>query len=41
MVGLLLRRVELLIPTFFGVVFLRFIPIRFVPGDPVEVRVGE
>jgi dipeptide transport system permease protein len=31
----------LVIPTFLGIIFLTFILIRLVPGDPVEVRVGE
>ncbi len=37
----LLTRVSLVIPTFLGIVFLAFILIHLVPGDPVEVRVGE
>ena len=36
-----LRRVALTIPTFVGLMFLTFVAIRLVPGDPVEVRVGE
>ena len=36
-----LRRVVLTIPTFFALMFLTFVAIRLVPGDPVEVRVGE
>ena len=28
-------------PTFVGVTFLSFMLIRLVPGDPIEVRVGE
>ena len=35
------RRVALTIPTFLALMFLTFIAIRLVPGDPVEVRVGE
>ena len=30
-----------MIPTFLGIILLTFILIRLVPGDPVEVRVGE
>jgi len=36
-----LRRLALTIPTFFGLMFVTFAAIRLVPGDPVEVRVGE
>jgi dipeptide transport system permease protein len=35
------RRLALTIPTFVGLMFLTFVAIRLVPGDPVEVRVGE
>jgi dipeptide transport system permease protein len=37
----LLRRVALIVPTFIGVTLLSFMLIRLVPGDPIEVRVGE
>ena len=36
-----LRRIALTIPTFVALMFLTFVAIRLVPGDPVEVRVGE
>jgi dipeptide transport system permease protein len=36
-----LRRLALTVPTFIALMFLTFIAIRLVPGDPVEVRVGE
>ncbi len=36
-----LRRLALTIPTFIGLMFLTFAAIRLVPGDPVEVRMGE
>lgn len=36
-----LRRIALTVPTFVGLMFLTFVAIRLVPGDPVEVRVGE
>jgi dipeptide transport system permease protein len=36
-----LRRLALTIPTFIALMFLTFVAIRLVPGDPVEVRVGE
>jgi len=36
-----LRRVSLVIPTFFGVTLLTFALIRLVPGDPIELLVGE
>jgi len=35
------RRVGLLIPTFFGITLLTFALIRMIPGDPVEVMMGE
>jgi dipeptide transport system permease protein len=41
MLRFLLTRASLVVPTFLGIVFLAFILIRLVPGDPVEVRVGE
>ena len=41
MVRFLLTRASLVVPTFLGIVFLAFILIRLVPGDHVEVRVGE
>ncbi len=37
----ILTRASLVIPTFLGVTFLSFLLIRLVPGDPIEVRVGE
>ncbi|MCA0400791.1 MAG: ABC transporter permease subunit [Proteobacteria bacterium] len=36
-----LRRLALTIPTFIALMFVTFVAIRLVPGDPVEVRVGE
>ncbi|MBK7613678.1 MAG: ABC transporter permease subunit [Burkholderiales bacterium] len=41
MLKFLLRRLALTIPTFFALMFVTFVAIRLVPGDPVEVRVGE
>jgi dipeptide transport system permease protein len=41
MFGFLWRRLALTIPTFVALMFLTFVAIRMVPGDPVEVRVGE
>jgi dipeptide transport system permease protein len=37
----LLKRAALTVPTFIALMFLTFVAIRLVPGDPVEVRVGE
>jgi dipeptide transport system permease protein len=37
----LLRRLALTVPTFVALMFITFVAIRLVPGDPVEVRVGE
>jgi dipeptide transport system permease protein len=41
MLAYFLRRVVLTVPTFLALMFLTFVAIRLVPGDPVEVRVGE
>ncbi len=41
MLNYFLRRLALTIPTFFALMFVTFVAIRLVPGDPVEVRVGE
>jgi len=38
---LLARRLALIVPTFIGVTLLGFLLIHSIPGDPVEVRVGE
>ncbi len=41
MIKFILRRLLLTIPTFIALMFVTFIAIRLVPGDPVEVRTGE
>jgi dipeptide transport system permease protein len=41
MIRFVLTRLGLVIPTFLGIILLTFVLIRLVPGDPVEVRVGE
>lgn len=41
MIRFLLRRAALTIPTFLALMFLTFVMIRLVPGDPIEVRKGE
>src|SRR6185295_11692709 len=41
MLRYLLRRLALTAPTFLALMFVTFVAIRLVPGDPVEVRVGE
>jgi len=41
MLSFIARRLGLLIPTFFGITLLTFALIRMIPGDPVEVRMGE
>ncbi len=41
MLAFLARRLGLLIPTFIGVTLLSFALIRLIPGDPVEVMMGE
>ena len=37
----LLKRAALTIPTFIALMFVTFVMIRLVPGDPIEVRRGE
>src|SRR6476646_2475082 len=41
MLRFLLKRVALTLPTFIALMFVTFLMVRLVPGDPVEVRVGE
>lgn len=41
MFSFVLRRLGLLIPTFFGITLITFGLIRLIPGDPVEVMMGE
>lgn len=41
MLRFLLTRLAVLVPTFLGVTLLSFLLIRLVPGDPIEIRVGE
>ena len=41
MLRFVLTRLALLVPTFVGVTFLAFMLIRLVPGDPIEIRLGE
>ena len=41
MVGFVLRRVALIVPTFIGVTLLAFALIHLIPGDPVENLSGE
>ena len=41
MIKYLLNRAALTLPTFFALMFVTFIMIRLVPGDPIEVRRGE
>ena len=36
-----LKRLALTIPTFFALMFITFMLVRLVPGDPIEVRIGE
>ena len=37
----LVKRLALTLPTFFALMFVTFVMIRLVPGDPIEVRRGE
>ncbi|MFO1120759.1 MAG: ABC transporter permease subunit [Hyphomicrobiales bacterium] len=41
MIRFLLKRLLLTLPTFFALMFVTFLMIRLVPGDPIEVRRGE
>ena len=41
MLRFLLKRLALTLPTFFALMFITFMMIRLVPGDPIEVRRGE
>ena len=41
MLRFILTRVGLLVPIFLGIILFTFVLIRLIPGDPIEVRVGE
>src|SRR6266508_1738993 len=41
MIRFLLKRLALTVPTFLALMFVTFMMIRLVPGDPIEVRRGE
>jgi len=41
MLGFLLRRLGLLLPTFLGVTLIAFALVHLIPGDPVEMLAGE
>lgn len=41
MLAFILRRVGLLIPTFLGVTLIAFALIHLIPGDPIDILVGE
>jgi len=41
MLRFILKRVALTLPTFVALMFITFMMIRLVPGDPIEVRKGE
>lgn len=41
MIGFILKRVGLLIPTFLGITLIAFALIHLIPGDPVELLAGE
>jgi dipeptide transport system permease protein len=41
MLGFILKRLSLVIPTFIGITVMAFFLIRLVPGDPVETMAGE
>jgi len=41
MLGFVLRRLTLVIPTFLGITVMAFFLIRLVPGDPIETMAGE
>ncbi|PJG83558.1 ABC transporter permease subunit [Caviibacterium pharyngocola] len=37
----LLKRIAMIIPTFLGITLLTFALIHLIPGDPIEIRMGE
>jgi dipeptide transport system permease protein len=41
MIGFILKRLGLVVPTFIGITILAFSLIRLVPGDPIELMAGE
>ena len=41
MLGFLLRRLALVVPTFLGITLIAFSLIHLIPGDPVQVMAGE
>ena len=41
MLGFLLKRLATLVPTLIGITLVAFGLIRLVPGDPIEVMMGE
>ncbi len=41
MISYILRKLAILVPTFFGVTLVAFVFIRLLPGDPVMVMAGE
>ncbi|MFO1133467.1 MAG: ABC transporter permease subunit [Hyphomicrobiales bacterium] len=41
MIRFFLKRLALTIPTFLALMFITFVMLRLVPGDPIEVRRGE
>ena len=41
MLKYVLHRIALTVPTFIALMFVTFVAVRLVPGDPVEVRTGE
>ena len=41
MLKYILNRIALTVPTFIALMFVTFVAVRLVPGDPVEVRTGE
>ena len=41
MIGFIIRRILVVIPTLLAIALLLFVAIRMVPDDPIEVRMGE
>lgn len=41
MLGFALRRIGLVVPTFIGITLLTFALIHLIPGDPIEIMLGE
>lgn len=41
MFSFILKRVLMVIPTFIAITLITFALVHFIPGDPIEIRMGE